>query len=81
MFAYLQHSYEPLDLVAMENTEKSLLVSLETLSQLSTNFCHTYESEIQAWTDRRAPELTPIGACLKRVNTHRQQVEKVCEGV
>lgn len=75
------HIYESLDPVAMENAEKSLLVSLETLSQLSSDFCHTYEAEIQAWTDRQAPVLTPLGPCFKRVCAHGQQVNKLIRSI
>ena len=73
----MQHCHEPLNPPALENTQKSLLVSLDTLSQLATNFCHTYETEIQPWTDRQAPTFTSLGPCCKRMDTHRGQVEKV----
>ncbi|XP_064392761.1 uncharacterized protein LOC135340363 isoform X2 [Halichondria panicea] len=74
-------TYEPLNPVAMASTEKSLLVSLETLSQLSVNFCHMYEAEIQPWTDRTMPEFNSLGASFKRVNTHREQLEKLITSI
>jgi len=57
--------------------EKSLSVNLETLKQLTTNFCHLYETEIHPWTDRKSPEFTSLGSAFKRINTLKNQLDSV----
>ena len=62
---------------ALESCHKSLAVSLSTLSQLIKSFCHSYEVEIQPWTNREPPTLTTLGPTCKRVDIKKQQVDKV----
>ena len=73
----IQHDYAPLNTSALESCHKSLVVSLNTLSQLIKSFCHGYEVEIQPWTNREPPALTALGPTCKRVDNKKQQLDKV----
>ena len=62
----------------MESCVKTLAVSLGTLTQLVTNFCQSYEAELQPWVGHRhPPTLGPLGPLCKRTAAHWNHISKV----
>lgn len=74
----IQHQYEEVNTVVMESCVKTLAVSLGTLTQLVTNFCQSYEAELQPWVGHRhPPTLGPLGPLCKRTAAHWNHISKV----
>ncbi len=51
-------------------------VSLGTLAQLATAFCHTYEAELQQWTNMEMPRLSGVGQLCVRGDLLKQNLDK-----
>lgn len=61
----------------LDNCHRMMAVSLGTLAQQADSFCHSYETEIQPWTNREAPPLSSLGPLCKRVDLLKSQIDKV----
>jgi hypothetical protein len=73
-----QHRYEEVNTAVMHSCVKTLAVSLGTLTQMVTNFCQSYEVELQPWVGhRQSPTLGPLGPLCKRTATHWNHISKI----
>ncbi|CAI8022729.1 hypothetical protein GBAR_LOCUS13321 [Geodia barretti] len=73
-----QHRYEEVNTAVMHSCVKTLTVSLGTLAQMVTNFCQSYEVELQPWVGhRQPPTLGPLGPLCKRTATLWNHISKI----
>ena len=75
---FAQHQFEEVNSTIVQSCVKSLSVSVGTLAQLVTNFCQSYETELQPWVCDRHLSLGPLGPLCKRAASHWDHICKVC---
>lgn len=78
VFSLTQRHYEEVDPVMLKSYVKTLGVSLSTLSQLMTNFCQSYETDIRPWLGVvEPPAVGTLGPLCQRTATKWTKISKV----